>query len=162
MIFATVGTQLPFPRLVEHIDHLAGIHQWSVFVQTADPAARLHNVEHAAYLSPSRYQKLIAESELIVGHAGIGTLLTALESRTPSILVPRLYSMGEHRSDHQVATSKRLHTLSGVQFVDKMEDLENAIVSCQSAPRYDDKDNRLAEIQGFVKENIASSLKVVT
>jgi UDP-N-acetylglucosamine transferase subunit ALG13 len=50
------------------------------------------------------------EATAIVAHAGIGTILTGLEMGKPLLVMPRKASLGEHRSDHQMATVSRFAT----------------------------------------------------
>jgi UDP-N-acetylglucosamine transferase subunit ALG13 len=46
-------------------------------------------------------------ADAIVAHAGMGTILTALELGTPIVVMPRRAALGEHRNDHQLATARR-------------------------------------------------------
>jgi UDP-N-acetylglucosamine transferase subunit ALG13 len=49
----------------------------------------------------------MAEADVIVAHAGMGSIITALELSIPIIVMPRKADLGEHRNDHQIATAKR-------------------------------------------------------
>lgn len=114
MIFVTVGTQLPFDRLVSMIDELAGEHSLQFFAQTADPGASYRHIEHAPFLTPDEYDDIIARTTILVGHAGIGTILTAKKVEKPVIVMPRKASLGEHRNEHQLATARHLEGQEGV------------------------------------------------
>jgi UDP-N-acetylglucosamine transferase subunit ALG13 len=46
-------------------------------------------------------------ADAIVAHAGMGTIISALEFGKPLLVMPRLASLGEHRNDHQLATAER-------------------------------------------------------
>lgn len=128
MIFVTVGSQLAFPRLIDEMDRLASLHDLEVFAQTADTQAHYTHIQHQPFLSPPEYGTLIKKTTLIVGHAGIGTLLTAAEFRIPAILLPRQYSLGEHRNDHQMATAQQLSGIEGIRFVSRTEDIETELL----------------------------------
>lgn len=114
MIFVTVGTQLPFERLVSMIDDLAGELSLEVFAQTADPATDYTHIKHAPFLTPDEYDDLISRATVLVGHAGIGTILTAKKVEKPVIVMPRMASLGEHRNEHQLATARHLDGHEGV------------------------------------------------
>ena len=54
-------------------------------------------------------------STAIVAHAGMGTILTALELGKPLLIMPRRAALGEHRNDHQLATAERFAAVDGVK-----------------------------------------------
>ncbi len=56
----------------------------------------------------------MSEAELIVAHAGMGSILTALELGRPILVMPRLGARRETRNDHQVATARRFRALGHV------------------------------------------------
>jgi UDP-N-acetylglucosamine transferase subunit ALG13 len=51
---------------------------------------------------------------VIVGHAGIGTLLGTGRLGKPLILMPRRASLGEHRNEHQLATVAAVQAREGI------------------------------------------------
>jgi UDP-N-acetylglucosamine transferase subunit ALG13 len=100
--------------LIEALDRIAGAHQLSIFAQTADPNAHLEHIDHAPYVTPLEYRRFTNRARVLVGHAGIGTVVTAKELRKPLIIFPRHAALGEHRNDHQLATAKTLQASSGI------------------------------------------------
>ena len=46
-------------------------------------------------------------ASLVVAHAGMGSIITALELGKQIIVMPRRAELGEHRNDHQVASARR-------------------------------------------------------
>lgn len=118
MIFVTVGTQLPFDRLAQAVDGWAAAHpDTKVFGQLGTPSRKGYlprNFDWRANLSPTEFDKSMEQCSLIVAHAGMGSILSALRLRKPIVVLPRLAAMGEHRSDHQVATAKRMGERRGV------------------------------------------------
>lgn len=114
MIFVTVGTQLPFPRLIGAMDALAPTLGEPVVAQIGPEAVRADNLTLHASLTPERFERLFTEARAVVAHAGIGTILSARRYGKPLILLPRRHALGEHRNDHQVATAKQVEALEGV------------------------------------------------
>ncbi|GAA4823531.1 hypothetical protein GCM10023232_21490 [Sphingosinicella ginsenosidimutans] len=114
MILATVGTQLPFPRMIEALDRIAGRHSFAVFAQTADRACGARHLDHAPFLAPDEFTTRARTADLLVGHAGIGTVLTAKRLGKPLIVYPRRFALGEHRNDHQMATAHALAEVKGI------------------------------------------------
>lgn len=114
MIFLTVGTQLPFERLVKMLD------EWSetnpdtpIFGQIGGSSYKPKNFEYCSFLDSSEYEKQFNQADVIVAHAGIGTILSCLVASKSIIISPRLASLGEHRNEHQLATCKKVSKLQG-------------------------------------------------
>ncbi|MFG0329805.1 MAG: glycosyltransferase [Phycisphaerales bacterium] len=108
MIFVTVGAQMPFDRLVRAMDDWAASHrQRPVFAQIGPTEYRPRSLEWSSFLDPPEFRRRVAEAELLVAHAGMGSIITALELGKPILVMPRRGDLRETRNDHQVATAKR-------------------------------------------------------
>ena len=53
------------------------------------------------------YQNIVEDADLLITHAGMGGILTALELGKPIVLLARRAAFGEHRNDHQLATANK-------------------------------------------------------
>ncbi|MSU91740.1 hypothetical protein GE300_19355 [Rhodobacteraceae bacterium 2CG4] len=121
MIFLTLGTQLPFDRLVRAVDewcHARG--RDDVFGQIAEPGDAGYRPRHfdwVAHLPPADYGARFAAARLIVAHAGMGSIITAMELGKPIVLMPRRADLAEHRNDHQLATARRFADRPGIHVV---------------------------------------------
>ncbi len=128
MIFVTVGTQLPFDRLVRAVDEWAGAGDApAVFAQIGDSLYRPAHMEWAQYLPADQFRRRIEAAKLIVSHAGMGNLLAALQAQKPLIVMPRRAGLNEIRNDHQLATAKWLRQLPGVTVVEDGAELAAAL-----------------------------------
>lgn len=115
MIFVTVGTDLPFDRMVKVIDQWARENdRRDVFAQIGEGAWEPEFIRYSHFLQPPEFSKHFNEASLIISHAGMGTILSALMYGKPILVVPKRASLGEHRSEHQVATAKRMQELGNV------------------------------------------------
>lgn len=123
LIFVTVGTQLPFDRLIKIVDEFAPRLGERVFAQTGRGSYLPQNIDYQPFLAPAVIDGLMAESRVIVAHAGTGSMLTARKLGKPIIVFPRLAKLGEHRNDHQVATVASLCMRAGVYSALSAEDL---------------------------------------
>lgn len=112
MIFVAVGTQGPFDRMIRPIDAWAAKnHRDDVFAQIGRNAwlpTRLRWVEH---LDAGEFRTCVERAEVVIAHAGMGTVLTALELGKPVLIMPRRAALGEQRNDHQLATVRKLEGL---------------------------------------------------
>jgi UDP-N-acetylglucosamine transferase subunit ALG13 len=107
LIFLTVGFQEPFDRLMSAVDAWAAIRGRSdVFAQIGKAKYVPRHVRFTEFVDPSEFKNLMQRSRLVVAHAGIGSILSALEMGKPIVVMPRRAKFREQRNDHQVATAK--------------------------------------------------------
>lgn len=133
MIFATVGTQLPFDRLITTLDQWAAErNRRDVFAQVGISQREPQWIDWRRSLTPSEFNDRLESARIVVAHAGIGSILSALELGKPIVVIPRLSQHGEHRNDHQVATAKRFLSRGLVsvawdeqQLCERLDDLES-------------------------------------
>lgn len=110
MIFVTVGTQEPFDRLVRAVDQWAGAHDEPVFGQLGRLTAgsyRPLNFPFEPFVSADEFQERLEASRLLVAHAGMGSIISALTWGKPLLMLARRASLGEHRNEHQLATAAK-------------------------------------------------------
>ncbi len=115
MIFVSVGHQMPFDRLVMAVDEWACARgRTDVFAQIGETLFTPKSFEYASTLSPSQFRTKVELADVIVAHAGTGTILTAMELAKPILVMPRRASLLETRNDHQVATAQRFKDMGRV------------------------------------------------
>ncbi len=108
MIFVTVGTQLPFDRMIRTIDAWAAENKRTdVFAQIGPAIYRPKQIQFSEFLPSNECRKKIEQASVVIAHAGMGSIITALELGKPIIVMPRLCELGEHRNEHQVSTAKK-------------------------------------------------------
>jgi UDP-N-acetylglucosamine transferase subunit ALG13 len=121
-IFLSVGSQMPFDRMVlavcEWFTELPpGQRNWQVVAQVGQTALTLPEVngwKTHAVLAEHDFHTYCRQADLIVGHAGMGLVLTALEFARPMLLMPRQGQKRETRNDHQLSTARWLQNQKGV------------------------------------------------
>lgn len=111
MIFVTVGTQLPFDRLVRAVDEIAPLTDEKVFAQTNGGTYKPRNIGYTDSLSAAEFDIVFRQARLIVSHAGVGTILSALMYKKPIVVMPRFAFLGEHRNEHQYATAVKMNEM---------------------------------------------------
>lgn len=127
MIFLTLGTQLPFERLVKALDEVAPRLDEPVFGQIGNSPVAPQHFESTAFLAPQAFRERFAAARVIVGHAGIGTILSGLKAEKPLVLMARRAALGEHRNDHQMATAAQLGRIPGITIVEDAAGLHQAL-----------------------------------
>ena len=124
MIFATVGTQLPFDRLIIALDEWAGVNpEVEVFAQIGRGEYQPRCASWKREIDPQEFREIMARCDTVVAHAGMGTIITAMELGKRVVVMPRRASLGEHRNEHQLATAARLEHLNGLSVVLEAETL---------------------------------------
>jgi len=108
MIFLTVGTQFPFDRLVRCVDRAVadGLLDEEVVAQIGESRQTPRHMEWVHMLNRDGIGQYIRRARAVIGHAGIGTILMALEAGKPLLVMPRLRRFDEHVNDHQVDTAR--------------------------------------------------------
>lgn len=133
MIFLTVGSQMPFDRLVQAMDDWAACHPGHpVHAQIGRSTLRPTHFRAEEVLTPAGFRQKVLAADVIVAHAGMGSVLTAIEFRKPLVLMPRRGDLRETRNDHQVATAKWLAAKPGIQIVNTGEELAVALQTALS------------------------------
>lgn len=107
MIFATVGHQMPFDRMIRLLDDWAGANpQTPVFAQLGESSYKPRHMQYAQLLDRHEYDDYMGRCTAVVAHAGTGTIIDVLLRNKPLLVFPRLSSLGETRNDHQVGTAR--------------------------------------------------------
>jgi len=125
MIFVTIGTQEPFDRLIKAMDKIAEKIDVEVIAQVSIKSA--YQVKHMKtynFLAPSEFERIFNAADLVVAHAGMGTIISALVNERPLIVMPRQLALREHRSDHQMATVQHFLKLGYVNVANDIDELE--------------------------------------
>ncbi len=108
MIFVTVGTQLPFDRMISTIDAWATENKRTdVFAQIGPATYRPTQIRFSEFLRADECRKKIEQASVVIAHAGMGSIITALELGKPIIVMPRRSELGEHRNNHQISTANK-------------------------------------------------------
>ncbi len=118
MIFVTVGSQLPFDRLIKAVDSWAEQNnRTDIFAQIGKAIYQPECIEAVNFLAPDEFQDKFQAADFIIGHAGMGTIITAMEYSKELLIMPRQVSFKETRNDHQIGTAKRFCLIENIYSV---------------------------------------------
>lgn len=134
MIFVTVGLMYGFERLVKKMDEIAGRIDEEVIMQIGEATYEPQNTKYFKFMSRDEMEGLYKNARVIVCHAGVGTIITALQYNKPIILVPRMKKYGEVFDDHQFEVSNELEKEKMATVVYDIENLESAIKNVGGNP----------------------------
>jgi UDP-N-acetylglucosamine transferase subunit ALG13 len=106
MILVTVGSSANgFDRIVRVVDELKGEGKIKdkVLAQTGNGSYKPKNIEKTfKFKSWNEINKINEKADMVISHAGAGTIMTALRYGKPIICVPRIKELGEHTDNHQL------------------------------------------------------------
>jgi UDP-N-acetylglucosamine transferase subunit ALG13 len=123
-LFVTVGSMLPFDRLVRTIDDfVAARPDIEAFAQIGDTRHRPAHMESRQMMTPAEYRSMFEQADVVVSHVGIGTVITASELCKPLVMLPRQMELQEVTSRHQQATARWLAGRPGVHIVETETEL---------------------------------------
>lgn len=135
MIFASVGSMLPFDRLTRAVDAWAGDNpQTPVHIQIGDGSYEPQNAEWTRMMPHDVYLQRLADCSLFVAHVGIGSILQALELGRQMLMLPRRASLGEHTTEHQLDTAAKFQETAGLAIAQDASALRLAMSALLSSP----------------------------
>lgn len=134
MILVTVGTQASFDRFVRIVDGIAIKIDEEIVVQAFKDNYEPKNVKVIDFLPPDEFNKLFNQARLIVSHAGMGTIISAMQKEKPIIIFPRVAALGEHRNEHQMATARQMAKMKYVYVAFDEEQLRELMLTPNLKP----------------------------
>ena len=120
-ILSLVGSTYNFDRLTKQIDELGANSKYSIFAQIGESNYHPRNIMWKKFIDYKEMQDKIKWADIIISHAGIGSIIDILASGKKLILYPRLKKFNEAIDDHQIEICKALKAKYGTDyFTDKI------------------------------------------
>ena len=148
---------MPFDRLIKAVDAWAASHTgMQIYAQIGETSYRPEHIEYVALLEPPEFRRRVLWSDVLVAHAGMGSILTALQYGKPLLVMPRQGKLKETRNDHQIATALHIKAMSKVAVAmdeDEMPALLDSITRLGASELISDRasDQLLSAIRGFIQ-----------
>ena len=162
MIFVTAGNHFQsFDRLLKKVDEIAPHIPHEIVIQRGYSEYLPHNTKYFDFVPANTATEYIRTSELVVSHAGMGTIILCKEIGIPLIILPRRKMYGEHGTDHQMEIAQvleerkdaNIHVIYEEGQLEKkvMELLENKV---KVTPKENvGRANLIKTIRAFIQEN---------
>lgn len=130
MIFVTIGSHQPFDRLIKAIDEIAPtLNEDLIIAQVCKTELKVKNLKTFEFVTPEEFNSYFSQANLIISHAGMGTIISALVQKKPILVLPRLEKFKETRNDHQLATAKRFAELDYIHVAYDEYELKDKLAS---------------------------------
>lgn len=153
MIFVTVGTnEAPFDRLLSALE--AGVGEEELVVQHGPSRIRPAGATCVEFLAYDELVDAVRKARVVVAHAGVGSIMTALSLGKRPVVVPRLRRFGEAVDDHQLSLGRRLHESGLVTLVEEPEEVLAAVRAAPEGAELDLGPSRrlVAELRELIAE----------
>lgn len=126
MIFATVGSHptFKFERLLRALETLEGE---ELDVQYGPGRPPANAAEAVPWMSFAEVVAQMERASHVVSHAGVGTILCAIQTGHVPIVFPRLRRFDETVDDHQLDLARKLVGTGRVILVESAEELAGAV-----------------------------------
>lgn len=158
MIFLTTGSMLPFDRLIRTVDEaiVSGIIKEPVFGQIGESSYLPKNFQYERFLDTENYNSQFDKASLVIGHAGIGVIVTALSKNVSLLIMARQKEFGEHVNDHQVSTASKFEALGHVLTFepDTLKQKLELVKDFEPTPRVPNAAGLGDKIANFLSSNI--------
>jgi len=160
VILVTIGmNDAPYDRMFSIIDELAPSLNEEVIVQTGNIDFEAANCKTVKFLVDTEMNELFDSADLIIAHAGIGTILNGLQRNIPLVLVPRNVVMDADQ-DQQDIIAKKVESMGRGVRVTSLDELPQKIQEAKDLkfPPYS-KDTGLCDGLSRILEDMENSLK---
>jgi UDP-N-acetylglucosamine transferase subunit ALG13 len=94
-----------------------------VFAQIGDGRFVPKTCRWQRMIPPAEFDARCRDAEVIVAHAGMGSIFAALQYQRPLLILPRRADLREHTTDHQIATAQRFGGREGITVVNDVQEL---------------------------------------
>lgn len=117
----------PFRRLLEAVREVGNELPAPVIVQYGHTEFSDDRFRCVDFLSMDEYQDLVKDADVIIVHAGAGSVINAIRSGTIPIVMPRRVEFAEHVDDHQIEFTDELLKLNKVIVANNTSELRVAV-----------------------------------
>lgn len=102
-VFVTLGTlrRYPFPRPVKHLQAIGAVDGRTIWQLGVTPAPSDLPGKINDFFPSAAFDEAAASADVVVSHAGVGSVLRLIELGIYPVLIVRRSSHGEHIDDHQ-------------------------------------------------------------
>lgn len=126
--FVSVGNALQaFPRLLVGVAHIAAQLPQPVIVQYGHTPFDNVACQRVDFLDMKEFVEHIHRADLLIMHAGAGSIMHAIEAGKIPVVMPRRADLGEHINDHQLELAQALVEMDKIVIAHNADDLIHAV-----------------------------------
>ena len=128
MIFVTIGmNDAPWNGLFFRMDDYAARTGEEVIMQVGNTGFEGKHTECFKFGTNDSMKEIYDRADMIVCHAGLGTILNALERNIPVVMIPRVVVVPELTRDQQGAVAEKVEKIGRGVVVNDLDDVFDGI-----------------------------------
>lgn len=158
-VFVVLGTQkFQMNRLLIKIDEIAKKNDNLKFLaQTGHSNYKPIRYAYQNFFNEIEFKKNIRECDLLITHAGIGTIITGLEYSKKILVFPRRAEYHEHVDNHQCEIAKAFEEKNYLLNCKNANELEKKIIECINS-NFNEYHPNANNINRYIDEYIAEGI----
>ena len=126
--FVSIGNaRQPFHRLLDAVSSIASRLPQPVLVQHGNSPFTASTCRTVRFLGMEDFAECMKKAEVVIVHAGAGSLIHAIAMRKIPVVMPRLSRLGEIVDDHQVEFARLLARKGKIILLEEPASLLNAV-----------------------------------
>lgn len=111
----------------------AGAIKDRVVMQTGNSKYKPANCEFYNFVGADKFEELYKSADIIICHAGAGSIINALKNKKHLVIVPRMKKFHEHTDDHQLDLAEAMEKDGKAVCVRDVERLPDAIKAASAS-----------------------------
>jgi len=133
MTFVSVGNATQsFKRLIEAVLRIAPRPPQPVVIQHGNTGFIGTGCVAQPFMEMEAFGQIMAQAELLILHAGAGSIIHAVQTGKVPVVMPRLAQYDEIIDDHQLEFARALAQLGRIVVAEEPADLMDAIAEAQN------------------------------
>src|SRR5215472_17886230 len=157
MTFVSVGNATqPFRRLIDKTVALAPRLPRPVVVQQGNTSLKGEGYIAQSFMGMEEFGQCMAHAELLILHAGAGSVIHAIQAGKIPVVMPRLVKYRESIDDHQLEFARALAESGKIVLVEDPADLMSAVAEAlrrqQMAPAMKEMPRMASLIGALLRE----------
>ncbi len=155
-LFVPLGTQkFPFGRIITALNQLVdqGKYKADEIVMQSALYPVKPKFTHVGLIPNDEFNSYMEETEVVVTHSGVNSIISCMEMGKPLVVCPRLHEYNEHVDNHQMEIATLMHDKYDVLICTDMKDLPGQIEKAKThkyKPWVSHREELLEAIRGLI------------
>lgn len=136
-VLVTVGTVMPFDRMVGGVENLIskGKINGDVAAQIGESRRKFTGMDAFASCPFNELNDRMENADAVICHGGSGSILGALKAGAHVVAMARLHEFGEHYDDHQKDITTAFSDMDLISIAEDENDIERALAEARARKR---------------------------